>query len=655
MLNQEQQEILARSGIDLSSLDEETLSGIASRSIDVERIGDEPLVEFIQAANALYRGGRPIVSDADYDFVFIAELRRRHPHHPFLQAVEPEAAFSGKTVDLPARMLSTDKAYSRGEIDRWLARLEKAASEIGLDPATLILRVTPKLDGFAAYDDGTRLYTRGDGRRGTDVSRVFERGLAVGGDGRRGHGAGEIVVNRDYFERHLAAHFENSRNIQASILAEKNMDEHVQRAIDQRAALFFPFNQLPCWEGRVAELSRDFDSIVDRIWNMLEYDVDGVILEATDERLKAHMGATRHHNRWQIAFKANVEKALVRVIRVLPQTSRSGRVNPVVELEPTRLSGATITRATAHHYRMVAEKGIGQGTVIELVRSGLVIPKIESVITPAAPEIPEICPSCGAGLVWEGDYLYCPNTAHCPAQTENTLEHFFRMLGNLDGFGPKAIQKLYEHGIRSIHEIYLLSAERLREMGFGNKVAQNLIDQLARSRTDRIEDWRFLAAFGIFRLGPGNCERLLQHYPLGEIFDLDAEQIKEIEGFADVTAAATVAGLREIREDFFKIHVLGFNLEKTALLAETRAADSPIAGKLVVFTGSMRHGSREDMEREAKRLGAKVGSSVSGKTDLLVTGEKVGAAKIGAAREKGVEILSEDAYLAMLARPDGGQ
>lgn len=126
--------------------------------------------------------------------------------------MEPEPAFAGKTVDLPVMMLSTDKAYSRDEVERWAARIEKAAEELGKNFADLQFKITPKLDGYAAYDDGRMLYTRGDGRKGQDISRVFERGLQVANQGRRGLGAGEIVVSRSYFDRNLAD-FSTTRGI----------------------------------------------------------------------------------------------------------------------------------------------------------------------------------------------------------------------------------------------------------------------------------------------------------------------------------------------------------------------------------------------------------------------------------------------------------
>jgi len=610
-------------------------------------LNTDQMLTFLQAANAMYRAGCPAIEDAHYDSVHQI-FAGNNPQHEFVLQVEAEPVHVSKTVPLPVKMLSTDKAYSKDVIEKWITRIEKVAGELEIERDSIEIRVTPKLDGYAAYDDGTTLYTRGDGTRGQDISRVFDRGLKIGGDGKRGHGPGEIVVAKAYFEQNLAEQFENSRNIQASIIAEKNVDENIQKAIDDGAALFYPFAQLKSWQGGVSDFLAQFESITDEIWQSSEFDVDGVIIETTNDAIKNDMGATRHHHRWQIAYKANIEKAQVKVLNVVPQTARTGRVSPVVELEPTKLSGAEIRRATAHHYGMVKSKGIGAGALIELVRSGLVIPKIERVLEAAEPNLPEHCPSCNSDLVWDSDNLMCPNKIDCAAQAENSIIHFFKTLGNNDGFGPATISVLYAHGIKTIHDIYLLDDATLVDAGYKDKTVQNLLTQLQASRSLQIEDWRFLSAFGVIRLGQGSSERLLQHYGIESIFDVSEKQIAAIDGFAEKTAAAIVEGLANIKTEFNAIYGLGFNLEITPLLSEQGDEDNAIAGKTIVFTGSMAQGSRPEMEKQAKALGAKVSKSVSGKTDLLVTGDKVGAKKITDAQNKGVNVITEDQYLQLI-------
>lgn len=650
-LSNTQEDILKKSGFVFSLLTPERFVQLVQQETDVVQLTDDELLECVTALNLLYRNGEPVVSDALYDFTFLQELQKRNPNHEFLGTVEPESLSVSKTVSLPMRMLSTDKAYDFASIKRWAKRIEKAAKECGVTFGSLVLRGTPKLDGFAAYDDGTNLYTRGDGRKGTDITRAFTRGLQVAGSGERGLGAGEIVVSKSYFASHLAPDFDNSRNFQASLIKEKELDEPAAKAMASGAALFYPFNQLPYWQGGWEELAADFESVVEKLWNAVDYDIDGIVFEVVDETVKTHMGATRHHHRWQIAYKQNTEKAEVKVLRVVAQTSRSGRVNPVAEVEPTRLSGALIQRATAHHYGMVRDYGIGAGARIELSRSGEVIPKIEKVLEGVEPQLPESCPSCGSSLVWESDYLVCVNVMDCSAQKTHAIEHFFKVLGNVDGFGPSSIAKIYGGGVESLPEIYALEEEDFVALGFGPKQAENMVVQLQRSREEAIEDWRFLAAFGIHRLGMGNSEKLLEVYPLAEIFEINREQIVAIKGFSEKIADEVLPGLASVRDMFQALYNLGFALIST----DTQGGDgdegyqeNPLAGQLIVFTGAMRNGSRDEMKKQAKRLGAKVGNSITGKTDMLVCGAKVGASKMNKAEDLGVKILSEDEYLHML-------
>lgn len=610
-------------------------------------LNSDELVLLLKSSNALYREGIPVLTDEQYD-LYISLLRSINHLHPFLNTVEPEILSISKTVELPQRMLSTEKAYSLNEVEKWLSRILKAAQEIQIPKNEIEIRVTPKLDGYAAYDDGDALYTRGDGFRGQDITRAFKRGLKVAEGGERGLGAGEIVIKKSYFNDILSDLFENSRNIQAAIIAEKKVDKNVQKAIDEGACVFYPFSLIMSRTVKLTDLMEQFDSIVVEIWNGVDFDVDGVVLETTHEEIKSHMGATRRNHRWQIAFKINEESAQVEVIDVIPQTSRTGRISPVALLVPTKLSGATISRATVHHYNMVKTNGVGKGAIVQLVRSGLVIPKIEKVIKKVQAKLPDVCPSCGSHLLWESDHLICPNKSDCPAQTENTLVHFFKTLGNNDGFGSSTIEKLSSFGIKHIHEIYALDAIQLSNFGFGDKTSQNLCNQLQASREIEIEDWRFLSAFGVSRLGGGNCEKLLHHHSLTELFNVSVEDMVKIDGFAQVSAEAIVEGLANIKEEFFKVFELGFNLTSTKVSGNGERSKSVLDGVVIVFTGTMEHGSRDEMEKSAKSMGAKVAKSVTGKTTYLVAGGKVGETKIQAAKDKGVQVLSEQEYLDLL-------
>jgi len=624
------------------------IQDIAKQRTLVSDLMDADLLEFCKIANQRYRDGDPIISDEDYDFIFTPELSKRLPNNPFFQTIESEnEGFSDEKIKLPKKMLSTDKAYSWEEINKWLERIAKFSSEIDYSLSDIQIKGSAKLDGFAGYDDGIKLYTRGDGNKGSDISRVFDRGLGVFNNSARGQGPGEIVIKRSYFEKHLSNHYEFPRNFQASLIKEKELDSFAIDAISEKAALFVPFSQLPQWLGSIDEFSSHFLDIVGQLEGGVDFDIDGVVFEIVNPELKEFMGSNRKFHRWQIAFKENKEKAQVKVLSVTAQVGRTGKITPVAELEPTQLSGATIYRATGHHYGLVKQQGLGAGSVIELTRSGLVIPKINKVLKTAEVDIPTNCPSCDYQLSWDSDFLMCFNHDECPEQIMGKIVYFFRILANNDGFGQATIQKLYTAGIHQVSDIYLLSKEKLISMGFGEKTSQNLIDQLTRSRHESIEDWRFLAAFGVQRLGMGNCENLLKSYSIKQIFKLSVEDISNIDGFAELTAELIFDGLLSIKDQYETLVSGGFQLERTLTSSNDNVGNNLFFNKKIVFTGAMSK-SRVELEKQAKAHGVLVGKSVSSKTDFLIIGENVGQSKIKAAKSHEVEILTEVEYLKKL-------
>jgi DNA ligase (NAD+) len=555
--------------------------------------------------------------------------------------VETEGVFEGKTIALSQRMLSTEKAYDSESINAWAKRLIQAAKEAGIED--IVIEATPKLDGFAALDNGKTLATRGDGYRGTDITRVFDHGLQVIGS--RGLGPGEIVVDQTYFETHLFEHFDNSRNFQSSVIAEKELNEHTEKAIKEGAVVFYPFSELPRWTGTLSDAIENMEAIVDEMWTSVNYDVDGVVFEAP--ALREIMGHTSHHHRNTIAFKRNEKPVEVEVKSITFQTGKTGKITPVAELVPTKISGALVSRVTLHNVGWAEKNKIGPGSIVGVVRSGLVIPKVVETIKEASLPLPSACSSCGTTVSRDGDNLMC-NGSDCSAQVGSKLEYFFKTLGTCDGFGEKTIDKLVEAGITKVSEIYALNQSDLTQLGFGEKTAQNLLSELKRSIQTEVEDWRFLAAFSLDQIGKGGCERLLSEYPLSTVFSLNNKDIVAVEGFAEKTADLLIQSLDSIKDEYETLVQYRFNLVPTPLKSDKDELDNPIAGKTVVFTGSMQYGSRSDMTKQAKEMGAKVSSSVSKKTDILIIGDNVGATKLNAAKANGVEIITEQDYFDLL-------
>lgn len=637
------------------------LSSIKDPSFDLKAscnaLSVPELVFLAESLNAVYRQGEPLISDADYDHIVIAELERRDPENPFLNTVEDEgetAVAEGKVVTLPARMLSTNKAYTEAAINAWINRIIKAASEINLPANDIMIRVTPKLDGFASYDDGEKMYTRGNGIRGTDISYVTDHGLQLYRNAERGLGAGEIVVDPQYFEDNLAGAFSNTRNVISGVLRKKP-EPLIKKTIDEGGVIFAPFAALDATECDIYTLQSKFEAIIEKSKGSVAFDIDGVIIEVTNDALKEHMGATQKAHRWMIALKENEAPVSIPVISVTAQTSRKGRVVPVLELEPTQVTGVTVSRCTGHNYTNIKTSGIGAGAIIQLVRSGLVIPKVVGVEKSVVAEIPTHCPSCNEPLEWgnkedgtEMD-LICNNSEACPAQAQKRLLHWFTTLENVDGFGPSTIEVLTDAGISSVPEIYSMSVSDFTRLGFGEKTSENLVEELERSRNEAVEDYRFLAAFGIRSLGKSISETVLSHHSLDNIFSLTEDDLKSIKKIGDKKAKFITTGVSHIGEAFSQLRAMNFNLITTPLASEKELITSPIAGKAIVFTGTMLQDSRSNMTKAAKALGAKVSSGVTSKTDYLVAGEKVGTAKTNDAKKHGTIVLSEQEYYDLLA------
>lgn len=606
--------------------------------IDIDQLAAQ-----LEAYNAAYRNGAPIVDDATYDRL-VEQLRILDPQHPFLHAVEPEKLAGRAEVRHPVPMLSTDKAYTDAQLERFVARVRKEAQALGVE--TVRFRVTPKLDGLAGRDDGEVFASRGNGFVGYDITSAFSKGVVpVGG---RGKGLGEIVVVQSYFGEHLANKFEHPRNMVVGIVSSDTLNADARQALEEGMVRFVPYSQLPFWEGSGDALLKDIETLIQKLGTDADYPMDGVVVEVMDQRVKEHMGATTHHYRWQIAVKRKGATAVTQVESIQWQVGRTGNVTPVLEVTPVALSGATIRRVTAHHAGMLSKRGIGPGARIEIIRSGEVIPKLERVLEPSGDvPLPLVCPACGLELSWKGDFLRCTHI-HCPAQTEQRISHWFRTLGNADWFGIKSIQKLVAGGYDTLEKIYAMVESDFAALGFGPVQSRNLDEALQTSRTKAVEDWRFLAALGIPDLGIGDSRKLLQHFSLQELPGVDAQHILRIDGFGEITSRSIIQGLAEVRPTLLHLLKLGFNLEKTQPVSTAPVPATPIAGKNLVFTGKMQRGSREAMQAEARRLGANIQSAVSGTTDFLICGEKVGAAKKDKAAQLGVQTLSEDEYYQLI-------
>lgn len=608
--------------------------------------------------NHAYRIGMPLISDDAYDTILIPALRDESPDHPFLHGVEPEPLAEGSMplVRHASPMLSTDKAYTQEEVEGYLTRVDKVAASLDIPPFEVSFRLTPKLDGIAGFDDGERLVTRGDGLQGRDITRVLAQGVVANGG--RGLGRGELVCDSAFFTRHLGPDtdfgMDHARNFIAGFAGSDTLKEHHDLALAAGAIQFVPFSTLPEHSVMADDLRRDWQTLYESVVEDCAFDADGMVVSVYPRRLHEALGATNHHERGTLAIKrrSDTEESTVRDVRLT--TGRTGRIIPTLLIEPVTLSGALVSRVTAHTARNLHALGLGVGARGVFTRSGEVIPYLCEVTEKApTPMTVTHCPSCGTEAVTDGEHMVCPNSMDCQAQAEAQLRHWFQTLGNVDLFGPRTVTTLVEAGITSLETIYAMTADNFAALGFGPVQSDNLVDQLNRSCTEAVADWRFLAAFGIRHLGKGDARRLLAHTTLEEAANLGASEIAAIDGFGSKTSPLIADALTNRQPHIDHMLSLGFNLERTPLAGSTSEAPATglLAGEKVVFTGTMQHGKRKDMEAEAGKMGADVQSAVNGQTTLLVIGEKAGSKlkKAEAVNEKAgrniVTILPEDDYL----------
>lgn len=602
----------------------------------------EELVSFLEQANAAYRNGEAMITDATYDLVYLAELKLREPDHPYLNVVEPETDIGSNKVRHLKPMLSTDKAYTQEEITAYVSRVIKFAEKLEIAESELRFRITPKLDGMAANYDNGILATRGNGQLGNDISRNLQRGLvALGGENT---GVGEIVISAAYFAENLSDQFSHPRNFVTGLIGADTLSKEAVEAMQDGVVRFVPYAQLDALECTTEALRSEAEALCLQVESACEYPVDGSVIDVTSPALREAMGSTNHHHNWQIAKKLKGETATTTVNSITWQTGRTGRITPVLNVQTINLSGADISNVTGHNAGNIRNLNVGIGAEIEIVRSGEVIPKLLGVIKEGETAvIPDTCPACHSPAEMERDFLVCKGE-ECVAQIEARLLHFFSVLGNVDLFGPRAIAILVENGVRELPEIYQLAAADFEGMGFGAKQATNLVEQLNRSRSEAVEDWRFLAAFGINHLGRGDSRKLLRVHKLETLNTLSGDDLLEISGFGDITAEAIPRSLALRWPVIEAMIALNFNLLSDETVA---TVESPITGKHIVFTGSMSM-PREEMQEKARKLGANVQSSVNKKTEILVIGEKVGAKKIEKAQALGTQVITEMEYQSLI-------
>jgi len=435
----------------------------------------------------------------------------------------------------------------------------------------------------------------------------------------------------------------------------------------------FPVNPLMVLCHSAEELITHYRHI-ESLRARLGYDIDGVVYKVDSLALQNRLGFVSRAPRWAAAHKFPAEKATTVLRAIEINVGRTGALTPVARLDPVTVGGVVVSNATLHNEDEIARKDIRVGDTVTVQRAGDVIPQILGPILDKRPEdskpyvFPEICPVCGSAAVREIDpktgtadvVRRCTGGLVCTAQVVERLKHFAsRNAFDIEGFGDKLIEQFFHDGlIKTPADIFTLEERERRGLlkltereGFGETSVRNLFNAIEARRTLPLN--RFIYALGIRHVGETNARRLARHFETFEALRKTAKtasegsdaraEINNIEGIGEVVAEAIADFFAEKHNEDVLDALLN---HVTPVPMEAVASASPVAGKTVVFTGSLERMTRDEAKAMAERLGAKVAASVSKKTDLVVASPGAGS-KLAKAAELGIETISEEDWLKM--------
>jgi DNA ligase (NAD+) len=415
----------------------------------------------------------------------------------------------------------------------------------------------------------------------------------------------------------------------------------------------------------------------------LGYDIDGIVYKVNRLDWQERLGFVSRAPRWAIAHKFPAEEAVTRLLDITIQVGRTGALTPAAKLEPVTVGGVVVSNATLHNEDEIARKDIRVGDTVMVRRAGDVIPQVLGVVLEKRPHgakpyrMPEVCPACGSHAVRETDekgradvVRRCTGGLICPAQRKERLKHFVsRNAFDIEGLGEERIELFYDEGrIMQPADIFTLAARDARlpeadrltsKKGFGAKSVENLFKAIDARRKVPLD--RFIYALGIRHIGETTARDLAKALGSLEAFraaaeaataggqDSDAYQdLDNIEGIGSTVIDALIAFFSE-PHNVKALDDLLAEVTVQPFVRSAAATSSPVAGKTVVFTGTLERMTRNEAKALAERLGAKVAGSVSKKTDYVVAGADAGS-KLAKAREAGVAVLSEEEWLALVGR-----
>jgi DNA ligase (NAD+) len=606
-------------------------------------------------------------------------------------------------------MLSLDNAFTDEDVADFVARIRRFLGMKETDELGFVAE--PKIDGLAVnltYEDGVFVLgaTRGDGAEGENVTqnlrtigdiphRLKKRNppaaVEVRGEVYMAH-ADFAAMNKKQEERGERL-FANPRNAAAGSL--RQLDPAMTAA---RPLRFFGYalgqvSELPAkthWETLQAlkEWGFPVNPLVRRCLKTEEvlryyqdvqhqratlgYDIDGVVYKVDRYDLQDRLGFVSRSPRWAVAHKFPAEQAESVVERIAVYVGRTGALTPVAHIKPVTVGGVTVQNVSMHNEEEVARKDVRVGDTVVVQRAGDVIPQLVRVVLERRPkgtkpyQMPETCPVCGSQAVRivnpkTGELeaaRRCTNTLSCPAQAVERLFHFAaRDAFDIEGLGEQRVREFFVDGLlKEPADIFRLEKRYgsgakaiMSREGWGEQSAQKLFRAIEARRKISLD--RFILALGITGVGETTARLLARNFRSAEAFlktmyaDNAVEELDAIEGIGEVMAQA----IKTFFDETHNREAIAHLLEEITItdVAAPRASNSPVAGKCVVFTGTLEKMTRQEAKARAESLGARVAGSVSKKTDIVIAGPGAGS-KLGNAQALGVQVISEDDWLKLI-------
>ena len=595
-------------------------------------------------------------------------------------------------------MLSLSNTYSQEEVEEWMSKL----------PAGAEIVCELKFDGLSIslwYEHGilTKALTRGDGTKGDNVVEnirtISSIPQAISEKSAFIELRGEVLLPWAAFERLNQEReadeeplFANPRNAASGTLKLQDASEVAKRGLD--CYLYYMLGEdLPGqthydrlqlaqkWGFNISNAVRVCHSIEEVMAYIQHWDTerknlpvatDGIVLKVNNLAMQNELGFTAKSPRWAIAYKFPAEKQLTRLNAITYQVGRTGVVTPVANLDPVQLSGTTVQRATLHNEDFIRQLDIREGDMVWVEKGGEIIPKIvgkeaaalsdirpHSAVRPLASELldtgylfPKVCPECGTPLVrMEGEAAWrCPNETSCPPQIKGKMEHFVsRKAMNIDGLGSETIDLLYSQGLlHNIADIYILKQEDIaKQERLGEKSAQNILAGIEASK--QVPWSRVLFALGIRMVGETTAKKIARCFPsIDQLQWATMEQLTAIEDVGEQIATNIIAYFNDINHLAIINQLREAGVQMESQEQEMAPQSDKLQGKSIVISGVFTQHSRDEYKAIIEANGGKNVGSVSKKTSFILAGENMGPEKRKKAESLGVEILTEEQFLALI-------